>query len=57
MTREQCNIENGRPEANCTFIEITRDGEDGYGSLMYKQSIRQVYNNTVIYKLAKPEAD
>ena len=57
MTREPCKIVGGKPEADCTFREALRDNQDGYASIMYKQSIQQVYNNTVSYKLTKPEAD
>ena len=42
-TGVRCKIVNEKPEANCTFREVVRDEEDGYGSLMYKQTIQQVY--------------
>ena len=47
MTGAECKTENEKPEVDCVFREILRD-EEGYGSLMYKQSIQQVYSYTAV---------
>ena len=46
VTGQPCKIIKGKPEPDCVFREALTDKKDGYGSLMYKQSIQQVYKYT-----------